>query len=681
MFNARISTSRFGHFAVVRVMILCAMTNQPPAHSRPSESLALGAKLQNGRFTVGKVLGRGGFGITYMGHDHQLGRLVAIKELFPVECLRRDLRVCPSRDFSAAELDAARQKFLIEARTLARFRHDGIVQVFDCFEENETAYLVMEYLQGQTLQQKVEEGGALPVAQALHFISSIGQALQEVHQTQTIHRDIKPENMVLCDATNSNSANSNGANVQSAATRAVLIDFGLNKQVAAPSFLGTQPLSRTTALGSPGFAAPEQYGQGAQLGIQTDIYGLGATLYFLLTAQVPLSAVERINATMPPAHSLNPAIAPHISDAIERALKMNAKERPANVREWLQMLAAAPSISSPSSSASPSSPALSPAYAPTTVLSAPSTSSQSPPSSSSSTRFAGVFAQEIRVSARVLHWPLLCACCGQNNNSISNAVQKSRQGKRFIRANVNEWPSYLDDFSCADCRRHFQIGTAVSSASNEINRLQSESSTRLAVWQQQSESALQGEILKLTQSKDAVTKARQQLQKVDEGEANIGALLAVGLPSLGIATVLFSSLIAGLLTSAMCVVAGEIWRTANAATRKQQRLDAARQGLAASEKQLLQTQQQVENMRRQEAQRLQNQEASERQSLQDHQHALSQSQLQMANAMRATCTCDHQNQAVVLASSYGAQHLFRFSNADFAREFAALNHEKLIYTT
>jgi len=657
---------------VVRVMILCAMTNQQPIHSRPVESLALGTKLQNGRFTVGKVLGRGGFGITYMGHDQQLNRSVAIKELFPVECLRRDLRVCPSKDFSSAELDAARQKFLVEARTLARFRHDGIVQVFDCFEENETAYLVMEYLPGQTLQQMVEEGGALPVAQALLFISSIGEALQEVHQTQTIHRDIKPENIILCDAAvNSNNVNTHGANVQNAGTRAVLIDFGLNKQVAAPSSLGTQPLSHTTALGSPGFAAPEQYGQGAQLGTQTDIYGLGATLYFLLTSQIPLSAVERINATLAPARSLNAAIAPHVSDAIESALKMNARERPANVRDWLQMLMAAPSNSS-----SPS-----PAYAPTTVLSTPSTSSQSFFSPSSTLRNVGAFAQEIRVSARVLHWPLLCACCGQNNNSISNAVQKSRQGKRFIRANVNEWPAYLDDFSCADCRRHFQIGEEVRSATGEINRLQSESSTRLAIWQKQSESALQAEMLKLMQSKDNVSKARQQLQKADEGEANISSLLAVGLPSLGIGTVLFSSLIAGLLTSGICVVAGEIWRTVHAATRRQQRLDAARQRLATSEKQLLQIEQQVEETRRQQAQRLQNQEATERQSLQDHQHTLSQSQQQMANAMRATCTCDHQDQAVILFSSYGAQHSFRFSNADFAREFTALNHEKLIYTT
>ncbi len=124
-------------------------------------ALTLGTKLQNGNFTIGKVLGQGGFGITYFGSDTRLNRLVAIKEFFPLGCTRINNKVQPHGLFDAASYAQARAKFLQEAQALAQFQHTGIVHVYTFCEENNTAYLVMEFLRGQTLTQLVEARGAL----------------------------------------------------------------------------------------------------------------------------------------------------------------------------------------------------------------------------------------------------------------------------------------------------------------------------------------------------------------------------------------------------------------------------------------------------------------------------------------------------------------------------------------
>jgi serine/threonine-protein kinase len=151
-----------------------------------------GTKLHQGGLLVGKILGQGGFGITYHGADVKLRRYVAIKEFFPLGCVRNGAQVVPN---NCANYSKAKARFFEEARILARFNHRNIVNVLTVFEENNTAYMVMEYLQGKTLQQLVEERGTLTAGEGISYVEQIGEALERVHETGLIHRDIKPDNI------------------------------------------------------------------------------------------------------------------------------------------------------------------------------------------------------------------------------------------------------------------------------------------------------------------------------------------------------------------------------------------------------------------------------------------------------------------------------------------------------
>jgi serine/threonine protein kinase len=132
--------------------------------------LQSGTKLHGGNFTVGKVLGQGGFGITYLGGDTTLARSVAIKELFPQGCTRQGTTVHPSGTVTSADYQVNKQKFVEEARVLAQFHHRGIVAVYSTFEENNTAYMVMEFVKGQTLQKLVDTRGPLPEKEVVNYI-------------------------------------------------------------------------------------------------------------------------------------------------------------------------------------------------------------------------------------------------------------------------------------------------------------------------------------------------------------------------------------------------------------------------------------------------------------------------------------------------------------------------------
>jgi serine/threonine protein kinase len=284
--------------------------------------LAINARLQNGAFTVGKVLGQGGFGITYQGADMTLRRLVAIKEFFPQGCVRQDNAVQPRGAMSTTEYSSAKTKFLEEARTLARFRHPGIVAVHTFFEENETAYMVMEYLKGKTLAQSVAERGALSEREAIEHIKKIAEALEELHSAQLLHRDVKPENAIACED-----------------GRIVLIDFGLTKKVEEVIGLGTRQLAATTRFGSDGFAPPEQYLRSGVLGKYTDVYALGATLYFLLTGTIPISAPERaMGGVLPALKDLASSSSTYVIDAVTQAMAIKSEDRPQTVSSFLRLL-------------------------------------------------------------------------------------------------------------------------------------------------------------------------------------------------------------------------------------------------------------------------------------------------------------------------------------------------------
>ena len=287
------------------------------ASTKATGVLSSGIHLLDGVYQVNRVLGQGGFGITYQGVDTRLNRPVALKEFFPEGCWREGTTVVSAGRWTLRTYSDAKQKFLQEGQTLGRFNHPGIVRVFYYFEENNTAYMVMEYLQGRSLADLLKQrGGKLSQSEALQYIQKICQGLEVLHQSQFLHRDLKPDNIML---TKDN--------------RVVLIDFG-----AARDFT-SRDSKRFTAMFTPGYAPLEQYGQALKFGTFTDIYALGATLYHLLTGVVPPSAVERAaGVELKPICQVNSEISPHISLAVSQAMAMEVRERTKSVKEFLDVL-------------------------------------------------------------------------------------------------------------------------------------------------------------------------------------------------------------------------------------------------------------------------------------------------------------------------------------------------------
>jgi len=287
-----------------------------------SPSLASNTRLQNGAYAVREVLGQGGFGITYKGGDMKLRRYVAIKEFFPYGAQRQGTTVFPPNGTTADAFTIARKGFVREAMTLAKFNHPGIVRVFGAFEENNTAYMVMELLEGKSLQQLLTEKTVIAEKDAVRIITQTGEALIAVHESRLLHRDIKPDNIVLVAP---------GTPEQ----RAVLIDFGTAREFAADK---TRAM---TAMVTHGYAPLEQYGTEAKFGPYTDIYALGATLYHCLTGQAPGSAMDRLaGVELLSPERVNPNIGRAISDAVMWALQIKATDRPQTIQQWLQALTA-----------------------------------------------------------------------------------------------------------------------------------------------------------------------------------------------------------------------------------------------------------------------------------------------------------------------------------------------------
>jgi WD40 repeat protein len=290
-----------------------------PTCGSPLSGLALpvGTKLK-GRYSVGKVLGQGGFGITYMGGDITLARPVAIKELFPEGCIRNQTTVQPTHPDVQREFAHIKQRFIEEARLLARLNHPGIVKVYDFFEENNTAYMIMELLKGKSLRQLIEEKGKIEEVEAVDYIKWVCEALYIVHKNGYLHRDIKPDNIFITED-----------------GRVVLIDFG-----SAREFIAGRTKTHTVIL-TPGYAPLEQYSLVAERGPYTDIYALSATLYHMLTGEVPLDAPARqagIKLRSP--REVNPKISQTVSDAVMVGMEMDYKKRPQSVEDFLSLLEA-----------------------------------------------------------------------------------------------------------------------------------------------------------------------------------------------------------------------------------------------------------------------------------------------------------------------------------------------------
>lgn len=231
--------------------------------------------LLHGTYRIKRVLGQGGFGITYLAHDTGLDRMVAIKEFFPKDFCDRDAstsRVRPGTQSNSEFVERLKNKFLKEARNIAGMEHPGIIRIYAAFEANNTAYYVMEYIDGCSLADLVGDEGPMPPARALQYVSAIGNALEFVHSRRVNHLDVKPANIMVRRRNN----------------QAILIDFGLAKKYDSD---GNQTSSTPTGI-SHGYAPIEQYyADGvSEFSPQTDLYSLAATFYFLVTGNVPPQA-------------------------------------------------------------------------------------------------------------------------------------------------------------------------------------------------------------------------------------------------------------------------------------------------------------------------------------------------------------------------------------------------------
>ncbi|MDE5663995.1 MAG: serine/threonine protein kinase [Muribaculaceae bacterium] len=280
--------------------------------------LSVNTKLQNGKYRILRVLGQGGFGITYLAEHTMLDKMVAIKEFFPKEYCDRDestSQVTIGLKNSSELVETLKTKFLKEAKNISKLDHPGIVKIFDIFQENGTAYYIMEYVEGESLSSKIKCEGAMSEANAINMLMKIASAISHIHGLSMTHLDIKPANIMI----------------RAKDGDPILIDFGLSKQYDSA---GGQ--TSTTPVGiSHGYAPIEQYIPGgvSSFSPQTDIYALGATLFAMLTGKTPPHYGEILENGIPEYPS---SVSDITKEAVEHALETKKQKRPQSVEEFLK---------------------------------------------------------------------------------------------------------------------------------------------------------------------------------------------------------------------------------------------------------------------------------------------------------------------------------------------------------
>ena len=281
-------------------------------------TLKAGSLLKHCEYRIVRVLGQGGFGITYEAVQVALNRKVAVKEFFMKDCCERDeqtSRVTVGTGSQRELVEKFRGKFIREAQMIAAMEHPHIVRIHDVFEENDTAYYVMENLPGGSLSDKVKKNGPFDEARAEKYIRQVSSALSYIHAQKTVHLDVKPSNILL---------NKNG--------EAVLIDFGISKHYDTA---GEQTSSTPVGI-SKGYAPLEQGRDGdvSQFTPATDIYALGATLYYLVTGQVPPEAsIVLTDGLVQPF-----GVSDRIWTVVDSSMQPRYKDRPQSIAEFLKLL-------------------------------------------------------------------------------------------------------------------------------------------------------------------------------------------------------------------------------------------------------------------------------------------------------------------------------------------------------
>ena len=281
-------------------------------------NLPSGATLQGGKYRIIRVLGQGGFGITYLAEQTGLGMKVAIKEFFLKGSCQRDAttsRVSVPVTDNKELVTRCLKKFKSEARKIASLNNDHIVSIIDIFDENGTSYYVMKYLDGGSLADRIRNA-SLPENQALSVVREIADALKSIHSSGLLHLDIKPANILFDDR-----------------NRAVLIDFGVSKYVDSQK--DTTTTSSLVGF-SRGFAPLEQVNATvSSLSPATDIYSLGATLYNLVVGITPPDASSVMDMGLPAFPS---GISEAVQHAIEQAMQPRRMDRPQEVNAFLELL-------------------------------------------------------------------------------------------------------------------------------------------------------------------------------------------------------------------------------------------------------------------------------------------------------------------------------------------------------
>ena len=300
-----------------------AAANEPrraisPKPAAPNIALPVGFRLFE--YRIDGILGQGGFGIAYAATDVNLNAKVVIKEYLPEEFAYRttdntvSARQDEDQDFYQGGLDS----FLVEARTLATFRHPHIVRVARFFEANRTAYMVLEYERGQSLKAWRKKNENVPEATIVSLLAPLLDGLATVHRAGYLHRDIKPDNIYVRDEDGS----------------LVLLDFGAARQTAVER-------AEIGNVVTPGYGPIEQYAGGGRQGPWTDIYSMGATLFWLITGKKPIEAPGRLGDPdpLPSAESMGKGkYSAEFLRAIDWALEMHPSDRPQDVEQFRSML-------------------------------------------------------------------------------------------------------------------------------------------------------------------------------------------------------------------------------------------------------------------------------------------------------------------------------------------------------
>lgn len=284
------------------------------ASPKEAFELEIGTVLEN-RYIIGNEVGLGGFGITYKAWDEQLETVVAIKEYYPSSMVNRvpGTQEVIRFDNKQKAFQFGLDRLIMEAQYMAQFNtHDNIVHVLSYFEANNTAYIVMEFLNGCTLGEYVQKNGLKTWEESVDIILCICDALNEIHKIGIIHRDISPDNIFMC----------NDGVVK-------LIDFG------AARFANNMESNYTVIL-KPGFAPPEQYTKISEQGPWTDVYAVGATLYYLVTGQKPEESTNRkTNDTLLEPIEINPDLPKYLSDGIMKAMAIEPHLRFETIDEFV----------------------------------------------------------------------------------------------------------------------------------------------------------------------------------------------------------------------------------------------------------------------------------------------------------------------------------------------------------